>query len=139
MQTSFCSNPLESCLVKPTTLEYNLNEEFGSLYSLLDTSEIFELSRWTPKFKELPPNENKFFSSNFQPPALELKVLPSNLKYIFLGEEETFPVVISSSLNSNQEAELLAVLKSYKNSIGWNVVDIKSINSLIKRLNIVFT
>ncbi|XP_075500108.1 uncharacterized protein LOC142538692 [Primulina tabacum] len=34
---------------------------------------------------------------------LELKVLPLELKYVFLGENKTFPVVISSTLLSNQE------------------------------------
>ena len=105
----------------------------------MDISENFELNRWGPKFEELSPNENKILPLNVQPPTLELKILSLNLKYVFLGEEETFPMVISSSLNSNQKGELLAVLKSHRNSIGWNVVDIKSINSLIKRLNIVFT
>ena len=42
-----------------------------------------------------------------------------------------FSMVILSSLNSNQETKLLAILKSYKNSIGWNIADIKGINLLI--------
>jgi len=32
-------------------------------------------------------------------PFLELKVLPAHLKYVYLGEQETFPVIITSHLN----------------------------------------
>ena len=64
MQTSFYFDTLESGFVNPTTIEYSLNEEVESLYSLLDTSEICELNSQAPKFKELPPNENKILPSN---------------------------------------------------------------------------
>ena len=131
MQTSLYSDPLELCLINPTTIEYNLNEEVRQIYSLLDTTEIFELNRWAPKFERLPPNENRLLPSSVQPLTLELKTLPSNLKYVFLGEKEKYPVVISSSLTSNQEAKLLAILKSHRDAIGWNVADIKGISPLI--------
>ena len=60
-----------------------------------------------------------------------MKSLPEGLKYAFLGEEQTYPVVISSTLTSDQEGKLLIVLKKHKNAIGWNLNDIKGINSLI--------
>ena len=104
------SDALESCLVSPITLEYSLNEEIWYLYYLLDASEMCKLSKWAPKLKELAPNENKILSSSVQPPTLELKPLPSTLKYIFFGEKETFPVVISSNFDKNEEAKLLAIL-----------------------------
>ena len=31
--------------------------------------------------------------------SLELKTLPAHLKYVYLGEQETFPVIIASHLN----------------------------------------
>ncbi|KAM1746171.1 hypothetical protein ACFX11_012825 [Malus domestica] len=43
---------------------------------------------------------NKMIPSVVQPPTLELKPLPSHLKYIFLGADETLPVIISSSLTA---------------------------------------
>ena len=124
MQTLFHSNPLESCLVSPITLEYSLDEEIESLYYLLKVSEMCELSKWAPKFEEFPPSENKILPSSVQPFILKFKVLPSTLNYIFLGEQEIFSVVISSSLDKNQDAELLNVLKSHRNSIGWAIADI---------------
>lgn len=32
-------------------------------------------------------------------PKLKLKSLPTHLKYIYLGEEETLPIIISSKLS----------------------------------------
>ncbi|KAB2595522.1 hypothetical protein D8674_030972 [Pyrus ussuriensis x Pyrus communis] len=63
-----------------------------------------------------------------QPPTLELKPLPSHLKYVFLGEEETLPVIISSSLTAQEESKLVRVLKEYKTAIGWTLADIKGIS-----------
>ena len=94
---------------------------------MLDTIEICELNSWVQKFKRLPPNENRLLPSSVKPPTLELKTLPSNLKYVFLGEKETYPVVISSSLTSNQETKLLTILRSHRDAIGWNVADLKGI------------
>ena len=62
---------------------------------------------------------------------MELKPLPEGLKYAYLGEEQTYLVVISSTLSSDQEGKLLSVLKNHKNAIGWTLNDIKGINPLI--------
>ena len=64
-------------------------------------------------------------------PDLELKALPEGLKYAFLEDNKTYPVVISSSLTSDQEGKLLNLLKEHKLAIGWTLKDIKGINPLI--------
>ena len=79
----------------------------------------------------MPPNEDKALPFEERPPKLELKPLPSHLKYAFLGEEETFPVIISSSLELNQENQLLEILKTHITALGWTIVDIKGISPLI--------
>ena len=43
-------------------------------------------------------------------PILELKILPSTLKYAFLGRYETLPVIIALDLQPEQENELINVL-----------------------------
>ncbi|XP_038880315.1 uncharacterized protein LOC120071954 [Benincasa hispida] len=53
-----------------------------------------------------------------QPPTLELKTLPTHLKYIFLGQNETLSVIISSALPEEKETALLSVLKKYIRAIG---------------------
>ncbi|KAM1573916.1 hypothetical protein ACFX1Z_043319 [Malus domestica] len=71
---------------------------------------------------------NKMLPSVVQPPTLELKPLPSHLKYVFLGENDTLPVIISSSLTAQEESKLVRVLKEYKTAIGWTLADIKGIS-----------
>jgi len=43
--------------------------------------------------------------------SLELKALPAYLKYVYLGEQETFPVIIASHLNDGQEEDLKSILR----------------------------
>jgi len=45
---------------------------------------------------------------------VELKPLPSHVRYEFLGPNETFAVVVSASLNGIQIVKLLSVLKKYR-------------------------
>ncbi|CAN6691845.1 unnamed protein product [Malus baccata var. baccata] len=71
---------------------------------------------------------NKLLPSIVQPPTLELKPLPSHLKYVFLGEDQTLPVIISSSLTAQEEVKLIRVLKEHKSAIGWTLADIKGIS-----------
>ncbi|XP_024178407.1 uncharacterized protein LOC112184382 [Rosa chinensis] len=69
----------------------------------------------------------KLLPSIISPPTLELKPLPSTLKYAFLGPNDTLPVVISSKLCDVDEAKLLKVLKEHKGALGWTIEDIKGI------------
>jgi hypothetical protein len=89
------------------------------------------VNAWRPKFKELPPRNIMPVPSSVEAPKLELKPLPVELKYAFLGQEETFPVVISSKLNDEQESKLLKILRMHKGAIGWTIADIKGISPLI--------
>ncbi|XP_073120574.1 uncharacterized protein [Henckelia pumila] len=66
-----------------------------------------------------------------EPPTLELKPLPTHLKYVFLGENDNLPVIISSSLTGEMEARLIDVLKNHKSVFSWKVADIKGINPSI--------
>ena len=63
-------------------------------------------------------------SINIEPLKLELKPLPDTLKYAFLGESETLPVIISSHLDKDQEGKFL----EHKKVIAWTIADIKGIN-----------
>ncbi|XP_038891738.1 uncharacterized protein LOC120081135 [Benincasa hispida] len=60
-----------------------------------------------------------------QPPTLELKTLPTHLKYVFLGQNKTLPVIISSVFPEEKETALLSVLKKYIRAIEWTLADIK--------------
>ncbi|KAM1249715.1 hypothetical protein ACFX2G_033057 [Malus domestica] len=82
----------------------------------------------SPNLISIPISTNKLLPSVIQPPSLELKPLPSHLKYVFLGEQEMLPVIISSSLTAQDEEKLVRVLREYKTAIGWTLADIKGIS-----------
>ena len=63
------------------------------------------------------------------PPTLELNLLPSLLKYAYLGQNNTLQVIISSTLDADQEKSLVDVLGKCRKAIGWTMVDIKGISS----------
>jgi len=50
--------------------------------------------------------------------SLELKTLPAHLKYVYLGEQETFSVIIAFHLNDGQEENLKAILRKHREAIG---------------------
>ena len=52
------------------------------------------------------------------PPSLELKTLPKHLKYAYLGEQKTLPVIVVSNLTNRQEEYLLATLRRHREAIG---------------------
>lgn len=63
--------------------------------------------------------------------CFRVKLLPSLLKYVYLGYNDTFPVIILSYLNAKQEKKLVDVLGKYKKAIGWTMEDIKRISPSI--------
>jgi hypothetical protein len=62
------------------------------------------------------------------PPKKELKPLPDNLKYKFLGLTESSLVIIASDLVDAQKEKLLDVLREQKEAIGWTIENIKGIS-----------
>ncbi|XP_042410060.1 uncharacterized protein LOC121999439, partial [Zingiber officinale] len=61
-------------------------------------------------------------------PQLELKPLPSTLKYEFLGPNSTFPIIINASLTESETQRLVEELKLHRKAIGYTIDDIKGIS-----------
>ncbi|KAL5819379.1 hypothetical protein ACOSQ4_023221 [Xanthoceras sorbifolium] len=121
---NFLVNSYDS--TSPETVEV---AEISEISAFFDTFQVQDAKGWYPKFEKIPPRvENK--SSSVEVPILELKPLPSGLKHAFLGPNDTFPVVISSQLTSEQENKLITVLYAHKSAIGWSLADIKGISPL---------
>ncbi|CAA7407045.1 unnamed protein product [Spirodela intermedia] len=59
---------------------------------------------------------------------LELKPLPSSLKYMFLEENNSFLIIIAADLSDEQEEELLDVLRKNKKAMGWKMDDLRGID-----------
>ena len=63
-----------------------------------------------------------------QPPLPELKPLPPGLKYAFLHDNKTTPVIISDKLTESETRRLVAVLEKYRSVIGYSLQDLKGIS-----------
>ncbi|CAL8988240.1 unnamed protein product [Prunus brigantina] len=125
--------PIEACITQSLR-----KEEVDSLETVISPL-LLELvcsmdsyievgKRYGNQFESLPPPTNKVLPSIVQAPELELKQLPKHLKYAYLGESETLPVIIASQLGPSDEKKLLRVLKEHKTAIGWSIADIKGIS-----------
>ena len=72
--------------------------------------------------KPLPPPTDE------NAPVLELKPLPSHLRYAYIGENETLPVIVSASLSNSQLEKLLRVLRERNRAIGWTILDLRGVS-----------
>ncbi|CAM8910514.1 unnamed protein product [Rhodiola kirilowii] len=126
------TDPLELVLSRAlysAESSYDLAEGMeGALYHL-------EVSRpLTPRYEI---NEIRLFKTNtcvpsiVQAPGVELKPLPDHLKYVFLGDNETLPVIIKSGLEMDQERRLIEVLSRHKMAIGWTLGDLRGISPTV--------
>nr|XP_027096219.1 uncharacterized protein LOC113716121 [Coffea arabica] len=113
-----------------TTSGVELSEELkcviGSLQTLPTTKTRYDLA---PIF--IPEPHKRLLPSVVQAPVLELKPLPKHLKYAYLGEGETLPVIISAGLSKVQEEKLLRVLREHKQAIRWTIANIKGISPAV--------
>ena len=98
-------------------------EEYESLVAALNRGDV----RFKPKKLELDmkhresPPTKPYIEESLQ---VELKALPSHLRYVFLRKCDTLPVVIASDLNMHHVESLVEVLKKFKIAIGWTIADI---------------
>ncbi|CAM8917257.1 unnamed protein product [Rhodiola kirilowii] len=128
--------------LRTDSLELALN---GSIYSHENSYELAEsvheaLSHLmiseplTPRYEV---NEvrlcksNVFLPSIVQAPEVELKPLPGHLKYAFLRENNTLPVIIKSGLDATQERRLVEVLSRHKLAIGWTLANLRGVSPAV--------
>ncbi|KAG7529819.1 Ribonuclease H-like superfamily, partial [Arabidopsis suecica] len=61
-------------------------------------------------------------------PKVNLKPLPKGLRYVFLGLNSTYPVIVNDELTTDQVNLLITELKKYRKAIGYSLDDIKGIS-----------
>ncbi|XP_021727434.1 uncharacterized protein LOC110694570 [Chenopodium quinoa] len=84
-------------------------------------------------------NENKVEVLNVEvkeerttpPHKVELKPLPPLLKYDFLDDSESYPVILNAKLDDTSLGKLLVFLREYRGIIGYKINDIKGISPTI--------
>ncbi|RDX91427.1 hypothetical protein CR513_26601, partial [Mucuna pruriens] len=74
---------------------------------------------------EVKTNPSPLIEKSPPLPPMELKPLPSHLKYAYLD------IIITNNLHQEQEDKLLEVLRQHKKAIGWKLSDLPSINPSI--------
>ncbi|XP_027182044.1 uncharacterized protein LOC113780442 [Coffea eugenioides] len=82
-------------------------------------------------YEELGLSKGLPLSSCELAPRLEFNPLPKHLKYAFLGEKETFSVIVNATLDEEQLGKLLRVLRKHLKAIGWTISNIKGISPTI--------
>ena len=97
-------DPLETSLVQNDKEE--LGEEVEGYVKWIDS---FQTNR-RKYYEPLGENTQTSVPSIEQPPQLEQKPLPSHLRYAYLGESSTLPVIISASLTVVEDEKILRVL-----------------------------
>ena len=61
-------------------------------------------------------------------PSIELKPLPSGLKYAFLNGDRETPVIISDQLTEEEVTKLITVLEERRSVSGYSLEDLKGIS-----------
>ncbi|RVW76509.1 hypothetical protein CK203_053327 [Vitis vinifera] len=119
----------------PLILEESLNENLEVLEDgFPEPSDVLAIMSPWRRREEILPLFNQEDSQGVaveDPPKLILKPLPVDLKYAYLEDDEKCPVVVSSTLTSDQEDSLLGVLRKCKKAIGWQISDLKGISPLV--------
>ena len=137
-ESCFAIDVMEEGIEQQITKPVDALEASLTLSGELDNEDelIEEVLKWLDSFE---PNNRKYYEklgesdlkpipSTERPPTLELKELPDHLRYAFLGEAETLPVIVSSSLSREEEDKLLRVLRKNKAAIGWSLADLRGIS-----------
>ena len=128
-QSSY-EDPLEECLAH-FGCDFDMDCVSEEVNALLDSTPLMDTDEWKAKVLPLYSMESPHtpaVPSVESPPKLDLKPLPAELKYAFLGPEESLPVIIAAELTVEQEAKLIDVLREHKSAIGWTIADIKGIS-----------
>ena len=64
-------------------------------------------------------------------PPPTLKPLPKGLRYDFIDNTETFPVIVNAILSGKEKATLLVVLSKHHKALGYSMKDVKGIHPSI--------
>jgi len=82
--------------------------------------------------KEIPPHEANIedlkIENEVKEAKVELKMLPSHLKYVFFEGGSNKLVIIKNSLSPSKEEKLIKVLKVNLGAIDWSISDLNRIS-----------
>ncbi|KAJ8756014.1 hypothetical protein K2173_024560 [Erythroxylum novogranatense] len=134
MENDSSSNSSDILLGRPflSTAKAKIDVHSGSLTLEFDGEvvkfNVYDAMKHTEEVMKFVPiklsrSESTLLPSILQALKLELKKLPEHLKYTYLGDGETLPVIISSMLDGLKEEKLIRVLREYREAIGGTIAD----------------
>jgi hypothetical protein len=82
------------------------------------------------KEEEENPTEPKPLDELLEPskPVIELKHLPSSLRYAFLNNDQDSPMIISDKLSQKESLRLLTILEKHRSAFGYSLQGLKKIS-----------
>jgi len=83
---------------------------------------------WEPLNRVLGPPPKPSIE---EAPKLELKTLPSHLRYALLGDDKNLPVILSADLSELQVDAALTILKRRNPALGWQMSCIHGISLVL--------
>ncbi|XP_021746437.1 uncharacterized protein LOC110712285 [Chenopodium quinoa] len=115
------------------SIEFDLNKvgdqkEMQLYEEMLDEKEETTPDQEMPQPYEVFQVEEEEISNGKVAPKVELKPLPSGLRYVFLDVNDTFPVIINANLTEEQTSSLINVLKMHRKALGYTLDDLKGIS-----------
>ena len=101
----------------------------ASLDDLIEPS-LEDDAQFFIKEQEENPTEPEPLDVLLEPPKpiIELKPLPSSLRYAFLNNDQDSPVIISNKLSQEESLRLLTVLEKHRYAFGYSLQDLKGIS-----------
>ncbi|KAK1628300.1 hypothetical protein QYE76_002615 [Lolium multiflorum] len=123
---------LASIALAPTNpLQQHLEDHESEVFRE-ERNELDEIFLRQPILKhDLPVEDLGTTPPPKEDPVFDLKPLPDNLKYAYIDDKKTYPVIISAKLSDFEEERLLEILKKHRGAIGYTLDDLKGISPSI--------
>ncbi|KAL1188096.1 putative mitochondrial protein [Cardamine amara subsp. amara] len=123
------TDPLERVLIGNTREVGHLEDIAAGYVKMLDASDSLVQLVQQEELAATPHRSTTSSDWNDdKAPKLELKPLPTGLRYAFLGPNSTYPVIVNSSLNNAELILLLSKLRKFRKALGYSLDDITGIS-----------
>jgi len=102
-----------------------------------ENTEVAMCAQFLEIFPQVPPTPVKVKALAFddmpspneeRAPEVELKHLPSSLRYEFIGPNSIYPVTVNVSLNVSQVDSLLRVFRMHRKATRYTLDDLKDVH-----------
>ncbi|KAL1193552.1 putative mitochondrial protein [Cardamine amara subsp. amara] len=133
------NDPLECALITYVDEAEHLDDTAAGYIMLMDAGKqvmhVFRVDRHQPPVSIDTPRDTTEKRavkvtdwSAERVPKIELKQLPARLRYAFLGEHNSYPVIVNASLNNAELTLLLSKLRKCRKALGYSLDDIAGIS-----------